>query len=265
MADTDYLAPLSPQQVAAWYGRAADAALKGKVGGKPPLAGQLLRHWLDNRDSKSVHRFEAPAHLRTSPHVTEALRFHRRVFLTEEKARFTGGRQAWAGIIPRIQGLTGFTAWDMSSPLELNYESLVEIGGTATEMARIKLGGSDEEKDLFAALRGFQLRSRVTVESRAHREPGRALIYFKDWFCRVKDRYDWDPDKKLTVDNPDFGSRDPGAVRPQDKELTVFHSNAIRIQDAKLAAPYDLESDEWYVGEAAITGRAEIDPTKKLD
>jgi hypothetical protein len=54
------------------------------------------------------------------------LKFHQAVFLTEKKARLTGGRKAWVGIIPRLQGLPGFTKWNRQNDLGMEYESLVE-------------------------------------------------------------------------------------------------------------------------------------------
>lgn len=72
-------------------------------------------------------------------------------------------------------------------------------------------------------------------------------IAFRRWFCDILDRYDWDYSEYLTVLNPDFASKLPGAVRPQDREFTVFHSNAKRLEDAKLAPPYDVASAAWPV------------------
>jgi hypothetical protein len=57
----------------------------------------------------------------------------------------------------------------------------------------------------------------------------------------------------------------PETVRPDLKEIVVYHSNAKRVENAKLAAPYDLESKPWTVTDAAVTGLATVDPNKEPD
>jgi hypothetical protein len=86
----DVLAPLPPAQVAAFYRRLAASvdAHRGKV--KVSLAALLMGHWLDNRDPQSTFVFDAPDHLRESIDVASVLGYHRRVYLTEEKARLGG-------------------------------------------------------------------------------------------------------------------------------------------------------------------------------
>jgi hypothetical protein len=87
----DYLAKLPEKQVAGWYRRLADRIALEKVGGQEPLAATLLRAYVDNRD---------PAYK------------YREVFLTKKRARFTGGSEKWAGVLPRLQGWPGFQKWD---------------------------------------------------------------------------------------------------------------------------------------------------------
>src|SRR5262245_37728835 len=113
----DYLASLPESRVAAWYRRLADRIGRERVDGQEPLAAIFLRHWLDNRDPNSTFEFQAPGYLQNSAYVISVLEFHRAVFLTEQKARFTGNRYSWAGVLPRIQGLRGFTYWDLRGPL----------------------------------------------------------------------------------------------------------------------------------------------------
>ncbi|HYR85047.1 MAG TPA: hypothetical protein VE422_13275 [Terriglobia bacterium] len=55
----------------------------------------------------------------------------------------------------------------------------------------------------------------------------------------------WDPKKHITVPNPDYGCKDKWAVAPADKEITVYHSNALRIEKAGLAKAYHNESEPW--------------------
>jgi hypothetical protein len=271
----DYLKLLPEKDVAAWYRRLADRVAQEKIGGQEPLAATFLRHWLDNNNPKSVFHFKPPDHLKQSTYVVSMLQFHRRVFLSEEKARFTGTKKdwfgkpipifKWAGVIPRLQGHSGFTKWDGNSALDLTYECLVEVGSSIQEIYRIMTSGTPEEKDLFTSLRGFHLRSKVNINGQRQKNNRDIFVTFISWTSRVEDRYDWDYGEHLTMPNPDFGSKQPGAVRPQDKTLTVYHSNAKRLEDAGLAAPYDVESDEWSVNDAKITGPATVDSTRKLN
>jgi hypothetical protein len=262
---TDYLASLPEAQVAGWYRRLADRVAREKIDGKDPLAAIFLRHWLDNRDPKSTFEFHAPDYLQQSKYVTSVLQFHREVLLTQQQARFTGGKRKWAGVLPRIQGLSGFTRWDLSKPLEMQYESLVEIGSGLIEIARIQQAGTNQERDLFGSLRGFQLRSKVKVSGVRLPKPSTMIrITFISWQCQVLDRYDFDYSEHLTFPNPDYGSRDKEAVRPQDKLLTVYHKNAERLEKAGLAAPYDIKSKEWSVTDSRITKPGEVDPNRRL-
>jgi len=354
---SDYLAPLAEPQVAAWYRRLADRIGREKIDGQEPMASIFLRHWLDNRDPASTFRFQAPGYLRQSSYVVTAAAYHRGVFLTEERARFTGRPPSWAGILPRLQGRPGFTRWDPTQSLEMQYQSLVEVGTGVLDILRIQRSGTPAERDLLTALRGFQLRSRVTVRGEGlsswscgaracpthlrpedrcpsgvwlcgrqqptcpghlrpedrcgsgnqwrcgaqacpthlrpadrcssgvwlcgRRQPpcpghllpgdrcsnqgaGRIRITFVWWMCSVHDRYDWDYSEHFTVPNPDYRSTALDAVRPQDQTLTVYHSNAQRVERAGLAAPYDVESDEWRVVDPQIVKSAEVDPSRSI-
>lgn len=251
----DHLASLPVGRVAAWYRRLADATGQRRVEGQEPYSAMLLRHWLDNRDPRSTFRLPARRYLQTSDRVQAALRYHRAVFLTEQEARVGKGTRR-GGVVPRIQGAPGFQRWDLTGALQLDYESLVEIGSGPFDILRIQNRGSAEEQDLFTSLRGFQLHSRALVSGRRH--GGEVSIRFDTWLCEAKDRYDWNYSEYLTVPNPDYGSREPDAVRPGDMKLTVYHSNAKRLEDAKLAAPYDIRSQAWRVSDPAIVGPATV-------
>jgi hypothetical protein len=260
---TDYLAGLPEPRVAAWYGRLAGKIAQTRVADQEPLAALFLRHYLANRDPASTFQFQAPVYLRQSPFVTSVLPYHRAVFLTEQRARMPGGREAWAGVLPRIQGLTGFSRWDLAASLEIHYESLVEVGSGLLEISRIQRSGTAEERDLLTSLRGFQLRSRVMV-SGSRLPNAHVRITFVSWQCRISDRYDFDYTEHFTVPNPDFRSSLPDAVRPQDETLTVYHTNARRLERAGLAAPYDVLSDEWRVQDIGVAGPGEVDPARRL-
>ena len=64
----------------------------------------------------------------------------------------------------------------------------------------------------------------------------------------------------ITVPNPDYGSKISGAVAPTSKTIVVYHSNAKRLEDAGLAAPYDLRSKPWQVIDAKLRVPAEVEP-----
>ena len=167
MAKDDYLKNLSIQEISDWFNRAADLALTEKVEGQAPLSGILLKKYLTNRDPNYVFTIDAPAYLKNFPKVTTTIEYHRKVFLTQEKGRFGKGigntTYKWVGILPRYQKKSGFVAWISGTDLSMEYESLVEIGGGLIDIIRIQNTGSKVEKDLFASLRGFQLKSEVLV------------------------------------------------------------------------------------------------------
>jgi hypothetical protein len=257
----DYLASLPVDRVAAWYRRLANATGQRRVEGQEPYSAMLLRHWLDNRDPKSTFRLPARRYLQTNDKVREALRYHRAVFLTEQEARvgkgsLFGSNTRRGGVVPRIQGAPGFQRWDLTGKLQLDYQSLVEIGSGPLDILRIQSRGSQEEQDLFTSLRGFQLHSRALVSGQ--RQGSQVAIRFESWLCEAKDRYDWNYSEYLTVPNPDYGSKAQDAVRPTDMKLTVYHSNAKRLEDAKLAAPYDIRTQAWRVSDPTIVGPATV-------
>lgn len=143
----DYLAHLPVATVAAWYRRLADLFANRKVNGEVPYASILLRHWLDNRDPKSVLLIEPRPYLRTSPHVMDVLRYHRAVFLTQKEARFGkpgvfGTPTRRTGVVPRIKGESGFALWKLPGDIDLEYQSLVEVGSGPLDILRIQRHGS---------------------------------------------------------------------------------------------------------------------------
>lgn len=259
----DYLKKLSVDQVAAWYLRLADAWEKGMADVKQPLAGAFLRAWVNNRTTDAKIEFDAPDHLRSNAAVFEVQSFHREVFLTSRKARFSGKPDRWAGILPRIQGAAGFTKWDMKGDLALEYESLCDVAPNIFAIGRIQQTGSNAERDIFGSLRGFQLKSKITVGA----TPGQGSqvkILFKSWICSGTDRYDWNYSEHLTVVNPDYGSKAADAVRPQDQTLTVYHSNAERLEKAGKAAPFIVVIKPWTVVDARLTAPGVVDTKRRL-
>ena len=76
------------------------------------------------------------------------------------------------------------------------------------------------------------------------------------------DDCNWDPRKHATVPNPDFGSKAPDAIAPNQREITVFHANALRVQQAGLATAFRVESEWWEVKDPAIAGRAVVNVSR---
>lgn len=258
----DYLKPLAIADVAAWYYRLADSIAKNKVENSEPLASVFLRHWLDNRQKDSLYSFNPPAYLQQHPKVKEVLQYHRDVFLTKQKGR-TNKTEKWMGILPRLQGDTGYTRWQGNGILTMSYESLCDIAPNVMAIIKIQSSGSAADRDLMTALRGFQLESNVTLTGKPSAN-NKIQINFTTWKCVVRDTYDWNYNEYFTVPNPDFGSKAENAVRPGDQSLKVFHSNAKRLEDAGLAAPYKIESSAWSVSDAALMAAETIDPNRKF-
>jgi hypothetical protein len=260
MAD-DILRGYPVEQVQRWYNRLADAALAKRIKGQLPLSGQFLKAFVNPRKKKATsYRFTAPVYLQTHSKVTEALFFHRRVFLTEEKARLGEGGKThkWAGLLPRLRD----NSWDGVSLISLYYQSLVDVAPTYAAIVRVQISGTEEEKDLFTSLRGFHLRSGIEVKGF---KKGKFIsIQFKNWEARALDRYDFKYDEHLTLPNPDHQSKDNDAIRPDLKSFRVYHINAKRMVDKGLAAPFDLEVGPWKVTNSRVTAEGDIDPAKPL-
>jgi hypothetical protein len=258
---TDVLASRTPQQVADWYHRLAGLIDQKKVNGERPLASRMLQAWLDNAKNyattgtaiKDNVVFQAPTHLKTSKYVVEVLEYHRAVFLTEQKTK----KDKWGGILPRLQGKSGFTAWDGTGTLDLEYQSLTEVPVWA------QVSGTDGDKDLLYALHGFQLRSKATVQLAAVGPNAKRKVTFTAYVAEAEDIYDWDPTKHISVPNPDYGSTAPDAVEPSSDTITVYHTNAKRVEAAQLAKPYNFFAS-WTVTIASVIGEGEIDPNKSL-
>jgi hypothetical protein len=245
----DVLAKVSPAEVAAFYSRLADIVDKNKGAVTSSLAATLMREWLKNRDPAAKLELEMPSHLINHSQVKDVLKIHRRVFLTEEKTK----KGVWGGIVPRWKD----GRWKGVGALQMQYESLVEFP------LRYQATGSAADKDLLYALHGFQLRSNVSVAMSSQNGPNINVV-FSQYESRVVDRYDWDYSEHLTVPNPDHGSKEPNAVAPQSQTVVVYHKNAKRIEDAKLAAPYDIESKPWKDSDVTITGPATVNIAKAI-
>jgi hypothetical protein len=264
----DYLKDLPVDALANWYRRLAFVMPQKLTPSLiHQLSGRFLLTWLENRQLDAEYEFDAPEHLRFLPAVIKVLQYHRAVFLSNAKASYGPGKPAkWAGLIPRIQGSHGKTKWDMMGELELEYESLCDPAPTAAELMRVQREGTDAERDITGSLRGFQLKSRCKVTVSPIPNSPLLRVLFKDWCASGTDRYDWDYNEHLTMPNPDYQSTAPYAVKPELPLLTVYHSNAKRLEDAKLATPFKVKIREWSVNLAGVSQETvTLDPTKKLN
>jgi hypothetical protein len=254
---TDYLKPLPIAQVAGWYRRLANLVGVRKIGGRVPYAALLLGHYLDNRDPNSTFVIDARTYLTSNARVLAALAYHRRVFLSQEEARI-GKTTRLAGVVPRLRARDAARLAVPGQAL-IDYESLVQIGDGMLDIWRIQNSGTDSERDLFTSLRGFQLHSQVLLQVK--HESNKVRVDFTSWKAHALDRYDWNYSEHLTMPNPDFGSKARNAVRPMDQQLTVYHANAKRLEDAKLAAPFNVKSAAWSVVDAkGLTAPALVTP-----
>ena len=132
----DHLKAYPVDRVAAWYRRLAEAWSKNVPDLQPSLAGAFLRTWVDNRNPRAKIEFDAPPHLKSNSAVRTVQVFHRKVFLTNKKARISGGTEQWAGVVPRIQGVPGIPQVGYEGLLSLEYQSLVTSRPTSGQSPR---------------------------------------------------------------------------------------------------------------------------------
>jgi hypothetical protein len=270
----DHLAKLSPSDLASFYKRLADFTdelNKSACGSKTvcladSLAANLLRKWLNNRSKNTVHIINPPSHLKSSQEVKDTLHFHRRVFLSDEKARI-GPKFApiykWAGVLPRLKKLPGFKPWIPGTRLQMHYESNVQHGKNKADISRIQLSGTPAEKDLLTSLRGWSLRSNITLAG-TNQPNNKVKITFVDWACSGQDLYDFSKVKGLTLPNPDYKKTFSGAVRPDDISIKIYHTNAIRLENAGLAAPYKVVIKNWFPQDVSLKKTAVVDINREL-
>lgn len=253
---SDELANLQPVELAGWYERLANLIEKLNTEVKDALSPRFLKYWLTGQGKKL--NFSPPKHLCNSGYVTDVLKYHRAVYLTEKKAK-VGGSEKWSGIIARLQG-KGYPKWAGTGLMTMHYESLVDIPVLMESFL------SKGDLDLLMAMHGFQLVTDVAVTVTGG-AASKLNVVFTSFNAKVTDSYHWNPDKHLSMPNPDYGNPNKvqNPVAPKSQTITVYHSNAIRLEKAGRAWAYDNESDPWQVSDIGISGPATIDPTKKLD
>jgi hypothetical protein len=160
------------------------------------------------------------------------------------------------GIVPRVKG-TIKTADPPGGPYNMSVEGNVETPLSVQLKAAAGIKVDASELDAFYALHGFTVHSDVVVSATISGTGPRMEYYdveFKSWTCKALDKYHWNPKLHITVPNPDFGSSDKGAVAPGNKNITIYHSNAIRVETAGLAKPFDDESEAWVENDLSVMG-----------
>lgn len=271
---TDHLSNLPVGELAKWYRRLADfisqqnkaACTKNEPCVADPLAPDMLIKWLENRSKNTIHRFNAPLHLKSSKEYTYALEYHRDVFLTQQKARIGTkylSKEVWAGVLPRLKGMRGFKSWHPGSMLQMEYESNVQYGKDRADIIRIQLSGTPTQRDLLTSLRGWSLKSKIVVTGSVLPDQ-KVSIVFASWVCSGQDVYDFSKVKGLTLPNPDYGQKYGNAVRPNDRTIKVYHTNAIRLEKAGLASPYNVIINDWQMADLKIKQPAIVDPSRNL-
>lgn len=249
----DVLKSYNVKRVHGWYLRLAASVGAKQVNGYAPLSSQFLNAYLTNKKKGQVITFTAPPYLQNNLQVASTLQYHRDVFLSQKEARLgSAGTKKIAGILPRLET----KKWDGASPLSMNYESLVSIGETTLDIIEIQTRGSDADRDLFTSLRGFQLRSDVTLTG--IRTGNSVAVAFTSWSAQGLDTYDFNFKEHLTMPNPDYGSTSPDAIEPKKKSFRVYHTNAERMEKAGLAAPYKVVVGPWTVSSTALLGPATV-------
>jgi len=134
----------------------------------------------------------------------------------------------------------------------MHYESLVEFP------IMWQLVGTPDQMDLLTSLRGFQLRTEVVVSVNQPQGADYLDVTFREFRAKTIDDYDFNFQEYLTLPNPDHGSTSPLAVCPKKETIRVYHTNARRMENAGLAAPYHLESAAWDVKMPRVIGPGRV-------
>jgi hypothetical protein len=233
-AMADYLAKLPEREVAAFYRRLA-LSIRAQFRGDS-LAATLLLHWLDGGGKTKIY---SSKYVRDLAEVRSYLRTARLIFLSQRPTP-TG---SIGGVVPRLKGTIKCNP--PSGPFSMHLEGNVETPLSIEAKAAVGIKVDPRELDALYALHGFTLISDVVASASSAANSRTYSIKFDRWQCKASDEYHWNPDKHIIVPNPDYGSKDKGAVAPDDKDITIYHSNAIRVEAAGMAKPFHDESEPW--------------------
>lgn len=241
---TDYLESLDPPAVADFYRRLA-VTIRAKVGGTS-LAADLLLHWLDG---KGKSRTFSASFVRDLDEVRAALRSSARLIFLSRKPT---PQHTIGGIVPRLRGTIPASPPGGPFPmhLELNVETPLSVEAKAAAGMKV----APKELDVLFALHGYTLVSKVVMSAVRIGKTNRYSTQFDSWACKTTDEYHWNPDKHITVPNPDYKSKAAGAVAPDEEAVTVYHKNALRVEKAKLAMPFHDESEQWLETDHTVVG-----------
>ena len=231
----DYLAPLNERDLVTFYRRLA-LSIQAKFGGDS-LAAILLLHWLDGDGKDKVY----PAkYVRDLAEVRSYLRDTAGPIFLSRRQTPSG---SIGGVVPRIKGT--IKCDPPGGPYPMHLEGNVETPLSVEAKAAVGIKVDGRELDALYALHGFLLISDVVVSAAKISKSRMYNVRFERWTCKTSDEYHWDPKKHITVPNPDYCSKDKGAVAPGEKEITVYHSNALRVEKAGLAKAFHNESEPW--------------------
>lgn len=261
----DVLAGYPPDVVVGWYKRLAEATQRSYETSKPggtSLSAAFLLHWQDTARAtpdaagqlvwdKEVFQFEVAALDGNKALRDTLLHEVRPVFLSQRQLGHDANR-GYGGAIRRLQ-----QGWD-GTPLTMPYTAGSIEGATNDVKRRLFMQLEVQHlpqsqidwpsADIYASLHTFAVESRVSI--RATPDPVDAKqfrIDFDSWTWKAVDTYDWDdpdPNKHNDMPNPDVGKTGPSIIRPDLKYFTVYHRNARRVEAARLAAPFPVESTE---------------------
>lgn len=256
----DILSTATIDEVHGWYSRAADRldADARRYGAPGSFAGSNLRRFLnptdESRRSSTANRMtlQIPSYVISHPTVEAAVDYHRRVYLSQEAARLSGGSSRILGAVRRLRDPAG-TGWFVGTPMQMHYESLVEFPTLTPPSLFVSDEGRAQHFDTRNAIGSCQLRTEVQVVVDSSRRRGTFLLFL----CYLWDNYDFAAGRHLDLPNPDHG-RSTGLC-PHLEEITAYHSNLDRLRSAGRAHDFYWISQAWVprriLGSTDVIGR----------
>ena len=245
---TDHLARLNEREVAAFY-RRLGLDIRTKFG-TDSLAATLLLHWLDG-GGRTV-AFPAQR-VRNLIELRAYLRNTARAILLSTKPLPGGGVD---GIVPRIRGT--IKSNPPGGPYPIHLEGIVDTDLSARAKANQGVTVAEGELDTLYALDGWTVISDVVMSATPSATVQQYDVKFERWTCKATGAYLWKPDRHMSVPNPDHGLSSSTALAPGEKEITIYHKHASRVENAGMANPFVYESDPWDETDIAVVGPATV-------